>query len=412
MRDLLLGKKPEEWDLTTDVYPNKIIKLFKKVVPTGIDFGTVTIIIDANKYEITTFRKDARYTDGRHPDKVKFSKTLKEDLSRRDFTINAIAYDPLAKTMIDIFNGKKDLRAKIIRCVGKPEERFAEDGLRALRACRFAAQLNFKIENSALKAIPKSLGTFKKIAVERIHDEIIKMLKSGKPSIGIEYMRQCGLLKIILPELLKTRGIKQPKPFHRYDVYWHILHSVDAAPKGNYLIKLAALLHDIAKPDCKVGQTFYNHDREGEKKAEKILKRLKFSNADIKTIKVLVNNHMFDYHRSWSDSAVRRFIRRVGKENLENLFALRLADIAAMNKTRGSGYLNHLRKRISQIIKEDDALHIRDLNINGNQIMRLLKIKPGPQVGQVLNYLLDKVLDNPALNTTKKLKELANKYAA
>jgi len=405
IRDLLLNRTPAEWDLTTDAAPEIVSGLFEKVIPTGIDFGTVTVILDNQTFEVTTFRRDERYTDGRHPSQVTYSKSLEEDLSRRDFTINAMAYDPLEKKLVDKYSGQEDLKRKLIRAVGDPNVRFREDGLRPVRACRFAAQLQFIIEDKTFAAIDKTLEIAGKVALERVHDELVKMLSAPKPSLGIEYMRKSGLLKLFIPELLDTVGVEQPPQYHKYDVYWHSLYSCDAAPVDDIPLRLAALLHDIAKPPCKEGFTFYNHDKVGVELTEKILKRLKFSNDDIKTVSLLIGNHMFDYKSEWSDAAVRRFIRRVGLENVPALFALRKADAKAMEREIESGYLEELQGRIDKIISEENALHIKDLKVKGEDVMRELGIPPGPKVGQVLESLLEKVLDDPSLNTREKLIE-------
>jgi len=406
VRDLLLKKTPEEWDLTTDAPPEIVIQLFSKVVPTGIEFGTVTVILDIQTFEVTTFRKEERYADGRHPSALTYSQDINEDLSRRDFTINALAYDPIAKEFIDRFSGQEDLKQKLIRTVGDPIQRFSEDGLRSIRACRLAAQLEFEIEKSTFEAIPKTLETTKKVAPERVHDEIVKLLSAGKPSIGFEYMRKAGLLQLFLPELEDTYGVEQPPQYHKYDVYWHSLYSCDAAPANNLPVRLAALLHDIAKPLCKVGYTFYNHDNVGVELTERILKRLRFSHDDIKKVTLLISNHMFEYHKEWSDSAVRRFMRRVGVENLPDLFALRRSDAKGMEREIGEEYLKELKARIDKIIKEEHALKITDLKVDGQDVMRELSIPPGPKVGQVLEELLEKVLEDPALNQREKLLEM------
>jgi len=409
VRDILLKLKPKVWDLTTDATPQQVTKLFKKVVPTGIKYGTVTVIINNIPYEITTFRSDERYIDGRHPSKVTYSKDLHKDLSRRDFTINAIAYDPTTKELVDIFGGQKDLKAKLIRAVGNPVERFREDGLRPIRACRFAAKLGFKIEDKTLKAIPKCLSVAKKVSPERVHDELMRMLEADKPSIGLDLMRKSGLLHIYIPELLKGMGVKQPKPFHKDDVYWHNLYSCDEISKDKPVLRLAALLHDIAKPKCKINQTFYNHENTGANMAEKIMRRLKFSNEHIKCVTNLIKNHMFNYTREWSDSAIRRFIIRVGLDHLDDLFELRAADIRSMGRKVEPGHPKDLRKQIKNILRRQNALHLKDLAVNGNDVMRLLGIGPGPKIGDVLNDLLDKVLDNPKLNTRSRLIELIKK---
>ena len=411
VRDLLLGIPVDEWDITTSANPQQVMKLFAKVVPTGIDYGTVTVLLDGNSYEITTFRADEKYVDGRHPSNVVFTDDIHKDLSRRDFTINALAYDPQTDELIDDYNGKEDLKNKIIRTVGNPIDRFSEDGLRSVRACRFAAKLKFEIEKETFAAISKSLDITKKVAPERIHDEIVKMLAADIPSVGFELMRKSGLLRIILPELEDCYGIEQPPQFHKYDVYWHSLHSCDAAPKDNIILRLAALLHDIAKPPCKVDYTFYNHDKVGAGMAEEILKRLKFSNAEIKKITNLVSHHMFNYISSWSDAAVRRFIRRIGGlEVVPDLFALREADTRAMEDEIKSEYLIELQKRIDKIIEEENALDISDLKVDGNDVMQTLGIAPGPRVGKVLHFLLEKVLDEPGLNERDTLLGLIKTY--
>ena len=412
MRDLLLGFEPEEWDITTSAKPEEVTGLFDKVVPTGIAYGTVTVLLADSHYEVTTFRSDEKYVDGRHPSNVKFTKDIHQDLARRDFTINALAYDPLEDDLIDDFKGKQDLKKKVIRAIGNPVDRFSEDGLRSVRACRFAAKLNFKIDRKTLGAISKTLTVTKMVAPERIHDELVKLLKADKPSVGLELMRKSGLLKIILPELESCIKIKQPPNFHKYDVYWHSLYSCDAAAKGNTILRMAALLHDIAKPICKKDYTFYNHDKTGEQMAKDILARLKFSNDETRKITNLISHHMFNYTSDWSDAAVRRFIRRIGGiQNIDDLFALRKADTKAMESEIGSAYLAELKQRVNKIIAEEHALHVTDLKINGNDVMKTLKIPAGPRIGQILNAVLEQVLDNPKLNQRKKLLELVKKHA-
>lgn len=412
VRDTLLGKTPEEWDITTSALPAQVMKLFPKVVPTGIDYGTVTVILPDGQYEVTTFRADEVYVDGRHPSNVVFTADLHKDLSRRDFTINAIACDPESGRLIDDFRGQEDLKAKLIRAVGDPVARFREDGLRPIRACRFAATLKFTIEPATLAAIRPALLVVQKVAPERIHDELIKILSADQPSVGFEYMRQTGLLELILPELAGCYGVEQPPQFHPYNVYWHSLYSCDAAPKDDPTLRLAALLHDIGKPSCKVDFTFYNHDRVGAGQAEALLRRLKFSNDTIEKVKNLIGNHMFDYTPEWSDAAVRRFIRRVGGiDNVRDLFLLRRADAKAMNNDIGVEYLAELQQRIDRIIAEAHALRVTDLKVDGQDVMKTLAIKPGPKVGQVLEALLEKVLDDPQLNEREKLIELIKSHA-
>lgn len=406
-----MGIPVEEWDVTTSAKPDEVTKLFEKVIPTGIEYGTVTVLLPDGQYEVTTFRSDERYIDGRHPTKVTFTDDIHQDLSRRDFTINAFAYDPQTGELIDDFEGQKDLKKKLIRAIGNPVERFSEDGLRSIRACRFAARLGFEIEKETFAAIPKTLEITKKVAPERIHDEMVKLLSVDKPSLGFELMRRSGLLRLIMPELEDCFGVEQPPKYHKFDVYWHSLYSCDAAPKGNVILRLAALLHDIGKPLCKVGYTFYNHDKVGVEIAERILKRLKFSNEDIKKITNLIRHHMFDYTSQWSDAAVRRFIRRIGGvANVKDLFTLRQSDAKGMEREVESEYLAELQRRIDKIVEEENALDISDLKVDGNDVMRILKIPPGPMVGRVLRFLLEKVLDDPKLNERETLLELIKTY--
>ncbi|MDD4178497.1 MAG: CCA tRNA nucleotidyltransferase [Candidatus Margulisbacteria bacterium] len=412
VRDSLLGKTPIEWDITTSARPEEVSRLFKKAIPTGIEYGTVTILLTDGQYEVTTFRSDEKYVDGRHPANVHFTTDIHADLARRDFTVNAIAYDPATDQLIDDHAGQTDLKKKLIRTVGAATARFSEDGLRPVRACRFAAQLGFEIDNATLAAIPGSLATVKKVSVERFHDELIKMLAAAKPSIGLEYMRRSGLLEIVLPELNACVGVEQPPEFHPHDVYWHSLYSCDAAPQDNLTVRLAALFHDLGKPACKEGFTFYNHDKVGAEITERLMRRLKFSNDETGRVVNLVASHMFDYSAKWSDAAVRRFIRRIGGVgNVPNLFLLRQADVQAMRQNIGTDYLVELQARIDRIIADENALHVKNLKVNGQDIMRTLGIPPGPKVGQVLNDLLEKVLDEPNLNERETLLKLIRSYA-
>lgn len=411
VRDSLLGLTPDEWDIATSAKPDEVGALFEKIVPTGIDFGTVTVLLPEGQYEVTTFRSDSRYVDGRHPESVAFSTDLKDDLARRDFTINALAYDPAGKILIDLFDGQNDLREKVIRTVGNPLDRFSEDGLRPIRACRFAAKLNFSVALDTLAAIPLCLETVRKVSPERFHDELVKLLKAATPSIGLELMRQTGLLTIILPEIETCYGVEQPAEYHNYDVYWHSLRACDAAPAGNLILRLAALLHDIGKPACKEGFTYYNHDQVGAKMAAELMRRLRFGSSEIDQVSLLIANHMFDYRPDWSDAAVRRFIRRIGgTENIAAIFALRRSDAKAMKETIGTDYLAELGERIEKIIAAENALHIKDLKIDGNNLMAALSLQPGPKIGEILDYLLEKVLDDPTLNNQETLLDLAKKH--
>jgi tRNA nucleotidyltransferase (CCA-adding enzyme) len=412
VRDSLLGLEPTEWDITTAARPDEVGKIFAKTVPTGLAYGTVTVLLADGQYEVTTFRSDEQYVDGRHPLNVKFTGDIHKDLARRDFTINALAYDPETRRLIDDFDGQADLQKKLIRSVGDPLARFSEDGLRPLRACRFMAKLNFKIEPKTEQAVQKTIAVFRKVATERVHDELVKMLAAEKPSIGLEEMRLTGLLREVLPELNECVAVLQPAEFHQYDVYWHSLCACDAAPKNNLIVRLAALLHDLGKPACKVDCTFYNHDQVGADLVETILRRLKFSNHEADRVANLVRNHMFDYNSQWSDAAVRRFLRRIGGvQNVADLFALRRADVAAMVKVNDGAYLVELQGRIDKIVAEANALHVNDLKVDGHDVMQALRLPPGPRVGRILNDLLEKVLDDPALNERETLLRLIKQHA-
>ena len=403
VRDLILGNEVYDYDFATNAKPEEMVKIFRKTIPTGIKHGTVSVLVDDHRFEITTYRSDGTYFDGRHPESVAFSNELRVDVERRDFTSNGLVYDPESCEIIDYVNGLKDIESRIIRTIGDPATRFNEDGLRPIRACRFAAKLNFEIEENTFIAISKTFDIVKKVSKERIRDELLKMLESEKPSIGLEYLRKSGILDIILPELAECYGISQNK-YHIYDVYYHSIYSCDAAPKENILIRLAALLHDIGKvptkqPNTSGDYTFYNHEVLGVKITKKIMKRLKCSNEQIESVSNLILNHMFHYTNEWTDGAVRRFIRKVGLENIDNLFILRMADRKGNGARKGLPQpIERLKKRIEQVIEAENAFSVRDLDIDGNVIMGELGLKPGPVIGKILNELLELVLDNPDLN--------------
>jgi len=412
VRDLILQIPVYDYDFATNARPEQVMKLFKKVIPTGIKHGTVTVLMHYAHYEITTYRSDGNYTDGRHPDSVAFSESLKEDVERRDFTINGLAYDVNNKVIIDYVGGMGDIEKKIIKTIGDPLKRFSEDGLRPYRACRLAAKLHFSINKKTLEAIPQVLDVASKISVERMRDEIKKMLESDKPSVGFEYMRVTGLLQLCFPELSQGFGMEQNK-YHLYDIYYHSIYSCDAAPKDKPLIRLAALLHDIGKIATRReghdgDYTFYNHEVIGAKIARKIMRRLKFSNDEIEYVTNLILNHMFHYTQDWTDGAVRRFIRKVGLDNLQDLFILRLADRNGNGMRDGLPEpIKKLKKHIEKVIEKDNAFTVKDLDIDGYSIMDALHIKSGPIVGKILNELLEKVLDNPDLNNHETLLALA-----
>lgn len=414
VRDVLIERKPKDWDIATSARPEEIQKTFPDSFYEN-DYGTVTVKVKnsvslkSRGVEITTFRSEEGYTDKRHPDKITFAKTLEEDLSRRDFTINAIAVD---KEIIDPFKGQDDLKKKLVKTVGKPEERFNEDALRMLRAVRFAVELDFKIEEKTFKAIQKNAGWLQAIAKERIRDEFKKIIMSENPDKGVELLEKGELLKYIVPELEKGIGVNQNR-HHIYTIYQHALLSLKfaAQKKFNLEVRLASLFHDIAKPQTKRGEgydaTFYNHDIVGARFAAKILQRLKFSKKVIEKVVLLVRNHMFVYAvEEVSEAGVRRLLRRVELENMPDLLNLRTADRIGSGVPKAVPYkLRHLQYIIEKV--SHDPISVKMLKVDGDDLMKILKIKPGPKIGLILNSILAKVLGDPKLNDRKDLEKLA-----
>jgi len=422
VRDFLLGKKPENFDFTTNATPEKIQSLFPNSFYHNV-YGTVSIPVETqgfaslqkNIIEITPFRKEENYTDFRHPEKIEWAKTVEEDLGRRDFTINAIAYD--GDKIIDPFGGQIDIENQLIRCVGDPNKRFAEDALRLLRAIRFASQLGFLIEEKTRKAIEKNSQLITKISWERIRDEFLKILKSNHPTEGVLFLRNTGLLKYILPELDICFSIpqKSPKRHHIYDVGTHLVMSLKHCPSKDEITRFATLIHDIGKAktfkkDEKTGLiTFYNHEVVGKKLAEKIAERFKLSNEQKTKLVRLVAYHQFTVSETQTDKAIRRFIRQVGKEYLEDMIALRFADRVGSGAKKDSWRFKLFRQKLIEVQKE--PFKITDLKINGNQVMEILKIKPGPKVGQVLKTLFDQVVEKKLENKEEVLLEAVKKMA-
>lgn len=425
VRDMLMGKEPHDWDVTTDATPEQVMSIFRKVIPTGIAHGTVTVHFMKNEIEVTTFRTESDYSDGRHPDKVEYTGNIEEDLSRRDFTINAIASYLGDGTITDPFHGRDDIKRKVIRTVGNPLERFSEDGLRPVRAVRFSAQLGFEIERETLKAIsePEILKKTSGISLERFRDELLKLMKAEKPSTGLKLMEESGILDIFIPEFKKCRGCIQGdfRGYHQFDVLDHLFYACDGAPASKQNVRLAALFHDIGKPDVKrviptpQGDqfTFYNHEAKSQQITKEILFRLKFSNAEIANICHLVVNHMFNYTQDWTDAAVRRFLAKIQAENLEDLYDLRLADIYGMNNapvrgqdSRTIALLNELKDRISKETEKNSVLSLKQLAVNGKDLMKN-GISAGKDLGFVLNQLLETVLEDPSQNEKEQLIKIA-----
>jgi poly(A) polymerase/tRNA nucleotidyltransferase (CCA-adding enzyme) len=418
VRDFLRDVEPGDWDVATNAKPEEIQKIFPKSFYSN-KFFTVTVQTGSEnprlkEIEITTYRKEAKYTDKRHPDEVKFAKTIEEDLARRDFTINAIALEIRDKggtgmrrspgqSLIDPFRGQEDLKNKIIRAVGNPEERFSEDALRMMRAVRFATTLGFKIEKKTAEAISKNSHWLKMISKERIRDEFLKIIMAERAAEGIKLLRQTGLLKYIVPELEEGYKVTQNK-HHIFECYEHYLRSLDFAAKKNFnkLVRLAALFHDIGKPRTKKGEgpdaTFYGHEIVGAKMTAQILNRLKFPKKEIEKITKLVRYHLFYYNpEEVGESSVRRLVRQVGPENMEELLQVRMADRIGSGCPKAEPYkLRHLRYLIERVSR--DPISVKTLKINGEDVMKILKISPGPKIGQILDILLGYVLEKPNKN--------------
>jgi tRNA nucleotidyltransferase (CCA-adding enzyme) len=410
VRDLLLGKESApEWDVGTSATPDEVLGLFPGSVTTGARFGTITVITDAGPCEVTTFRVESEYRDARHPERVTFVRELAEDLARRDFTVNAIAWDPLHDRLVDPTGGIPDLEARVLRAVGNPVERFREDGLRPIRAARFAATLEFALEEETARALPDTHAEVRRVAAERVREELSKMLRAARPSMGFEVMRESGLLEIWLPEIQACVAVPQNR-YHAYDVYWHTLHTCDAAPPEKPVVRLAALFHDVGKPATREEKdgdaTFYNHQFVGERMTRQALERLRFGRDTIDRVSHLVRQHMFDYRPEWTDAAVRRFIRSVGAEEIADLFDLRIADNLGNGlKTGFPHYLGDLRDRVDAVLEAEEALSVRDLEVDGSDVMEALSLPPGPRVGEILSQLLEEVLEHPSLNRRERLLE-------
>ncbi|HPT65812.1 MAG TPA: HD domain-containing protein [Candidatus Woesebacteria bacterium] len=398
VRDLLLKRDVKDWDFTTNLTPEEMQKIFPKNSFYNNKFGTVSVVDGDDIFEITTFRTEQGYSDSRHPDKIKWGKTLEEDLKRRDFTINAMALKN-GEELIDLYNGQKDLELKLIKTVENPDERFEEDALRTMRAIRIASQIGFLVEEKTFESIQKNANSIGKIASERIRDELFKILLSPKPSDGIVLLKNSGLLKEIIPELLDGYGVKQ-KGHHIDDVWTHNLKTLDNCSSVNPITKLAALLHDVGKPKSMVGEgenrTFHNHEIIGSRMSVNIGKRLKLSKKESEQLFKLVRWHMFSVISTQTDKAVRRFIRNVTPEYIDEMIALRRADRLGSGSKETSWRWELFKERIVEVQKQPFA--IKDLKINGEDVMTILKIKPSRKVGEVLMAVFKEVEEKPELN--------------
>lgn len=433
VRDELMGKPASDWDVTTNAKPEDVMRIFHKVIPTGIAHGTVTVHLLGKEIEVTTYRCDIGYSDGRHPDSVSFDATLEDDLSRRDFTMNAIAASLKDGSIVDPFRGRDDIKAKVIRTVGCAKERFLEDGLRPVRALRFSAQLGFSIDKETFSAI-SDFDVQKKISgisMERFRDEFSKLLSSDEPSIGLHFMEDTGILKMFIPELAECRGIMQAdaRSFHEFDVLDHCIYACDGAPKGNLVVRTAMLFHDIGKKKAKTvekteypkgsGQFvdiihFHRHELYSSEAVVPILTRLKFPNAFIDRVSHLILNHMTFFNDKWSDAAVRRFIVRIKPECVDDIFEVWKADIFGKHRVGivpGSQTAENmilLRERIKAIEESQSALSLKDMKVNGKDLMSI-GIPAGKKIGQILQELFQCVLDDPEMNDREKLLEVAKR---
>lgn len=413
VRDYYAGYTSHDYDFATDALPTEVMQIFHKVIPTGLKHGTVTVLFKGESHEVTTFRIDGEYHDLRHPSSITFVRSLEEDLKRRDFTINALAIDASSGELTDLHHGISDLKNKTIRAIGDPMQRFTEDALRIMRACRLASQLNFVIEERTLRAMKTLSSRLTSVSGERIRTELFNILDSPVPSVGLLSLDACDALEIILPELKAGSGIMQ-KGAHQHDIMLHNMYCCDAAPQTKPLVRLAALLHDIGKvparqklPNKEV--TFYQHEIHSEQMALTIMERLKCSNEEKNRVTNLIRHHMFHYTPDWTDGAVRRFINRVGLEAMEDLFDLRMADQKAIHGFSYPESLIELRERIDQVLKESNALTIKDLAVNGNDLADL-SIPRGPHMGRVLEELLETVLDDPLQNNRETLLTIAKNF--
>jgi len=425
VRDIFLGRIPKDWDITTNATPEQIQPLFPKTVYENI-YGTVAVINElatderVRNVEVTPYRLESSYSDRRHPDNVKFSSKIEDDLKRRDFTVNAVAISlskGAIKDIIDLYGGFTDIRAKTIRTVGNPDDRFNEDALRMMRAIRLGVELCFTCNQDTFKAIQSQSKLIKEVSIERIRDEFTKIIMSDHPMKGIELLHEAGLLAHIVPELERGLGVKQPQA-HAYDVWEHLLRSLQHAAdkKWELEIRLAALFHDIAKPETKgfshetQQPTFYGHEVVGSRETRKILERMKFSRVTIEKVTKLVRWHMFFTDTATITlSAVRRMIVNVGKENIWDLMNLRICDRIGTGRPKENPYrLRKYKSMIEEALR--DPISVTMLKVDGRKIMEIGKMAAGPKIGMVLNALLEEVLEDPKLNTeeylTKKTSEL------
>ena len=405
VRDSILNRKPEDWDITTSAKPEQVKRIFRRTVDTGIEHGTVTVLIGKDGFEVTTYRVDGLYEDGRHPKEVTFTSRLEEDLKRRDFTINAMAYND-DERLVDAFGGMRDLNYHLIRCVGDPKERFSEDALRILRAVRFSAQLAFPIEPETAEAIKSLAPNLEKISAERIQAELVKLLVSDHPE-RIQDACELGITKVVLPEWDDMVGVKQNTPHHKYDVAAHTVHALQNV-KNDKVLRLTMLFHDMGKPVMKTTDEngrdhFKGHAIASEQIAKTVMKRLKFDNDTIRKVTKLVAYH--DYRMEPTGANVRRAMHEIGVELFPYYLAVRLADTKAQSSYERRGKLENIiqiRELYRNALRNKECVTLKDLAVTGTDLINL-GLAPGKKLGTLLNELLDMVIEDPAWNQKGKL---------
>jgi tRNA nucleotidyltransferase (CCA-adding enzyme) len=421
VRDLLLQRSVHDWDFATNATPEQIQRCFSHSLDIGAKHGTITVRLEGEGFEVTTYRKDGTYSDGRRPDSVEFSTSIHDDLARRDFTVNAIAFDPLVEGggyYFDPYHGRQDLKAGILRTVGNAFDRFREDGLRLLRAVRFSATHNLTLIDSTRIALAHTLDQLGRVSIERIRDELTKIMAATEPSRAFNLTASTGMLGAILPEMLPMVGCGQNR-YHEFDVWNHTMKVVDTCPASDPMLRFAALFHDIGKPASKKPHpqhgdaTFYDHEHIGATMTQDLMTRLRFSSDQVARVAHLVRHHFVRYESDWSDAAVRRWMRNVGVEHIPHLTTLAIADIVG----KGNAFIpleittiNELKHRIDSVgtIPTSSSM----LAVSGHHVMTLLNIPPGPKVGNILAELLERVTEDPTLNSEEKLLGLIPEVAA
>lgn len=405
VRDSILGRRPEDWDITTSAAPDETKALFGKTFDTGIEHGTVTVLLDREGFEVTTYRIDGKYEDSRHPKEVTFTRNLKEDLLRRDFTMNAMAYNE-KEGLVDIFGGLTDLKEKRIRCVGDARERFSEDALRILRGVRFAAQLGFSIEDGTRAGMRELAPTLRKISAERIQAELVKMLVSDRPGLLLEAY-ELGITAQFLPEFDRLMETEQETPHHMYNVGEHTVHAIENV-RADKILRLTMLLHDMGKPALKTVDAsgrahFKKHAFESEKIAKNVLKRLKFDNDTLRKVTRLVYYH--DYRMPAEAENVRRAMNRIGEDIFSCYMEVRRADVLAQSMYRREEKIRNLdeiEELYRDIVKKDQCVSLKKLAVTGRDLIEA-GMEPGKEVGKKLDELLELVIEKPELNTKKEL---------